>query len=497
MKRALTLAVTLLLVLPAPAFADDSDVPSGPAVDAGARPIDLATAIATALRQNDTVLGEAVDVDVAAAQVRALQGADDFVIEGEIGGLTRATEPVEGPFFQETDLDAFGASLGLWKPLSTGGRVGLTFRDDIARTSVRVAGAPGSPPLDIDYTVHGPRAELVFVQPLLRGAGKRSAHAARRVAAADRDAQVAERDRAEQVLVHEVTVTYWELAYASRAVAIQESALALARDQLDITRARADVGKGSELEALAVEQAIAAREAALLGAQQNEIERALELRVLMAAEDGDSRRFAAADPLDGAVTVETDDALVRAIAQSPDLHVLAEHGRAAAVDREAAAGDLLPRLDLIVRGGPAGNSDDPGDAFSQLATFDSYAAQATLTFSIPLGNHLAKGRRDAARLREKRIGHAKDEVRGELTAAVQRALDAIELAERRITAASKAAELALRNVSLQQERWKAGSGTNFDVLERQDQLSAAEAALARARTDHRIAVAGLAYLTGE
>ena len=484
MKLALTVAATLLLVVPVPAHADDT------------RPITLEEAVATALRQNDTLLGEAVDVEVAAAQVRALEGADDLVVEGEVGGLTRATEPVDGPFFQETDLDAFIGSIGIWKPLSTGGRLGLTFRDDIARSGVRIAGAPGSPPLDLEYTVHSPRAELVFVQPLLRGAGKRSAHAARRVAAAGRDAQAAERDRAEEVLVHEVSVVYWELAYATRAVAIQESALALAREQLDITRARADVGKGSELDALAVEQAIAAREAALLGAEQQEIERALELRVLMAAEDGDLRRFAAADGLDGAAKADTADALARAIAHSPDLHVLAEHGRAAAVEREAASSDLLPRLDLVVRGGPAGNADEPADAFSQLATFDSYAAQAVLSFSIPLGNHTAKGRRDAARLQEKRLGHARDEVRGELTAAVQRALDAIELAERRITAASKAAELAARNVTLQLERWKAGSGTNFDVLERQDQLAAAEAALARARTDHRIAIAGLAYLTG-
>ena len=480
------LAVILALVAaPAPALADE-----------GTRPIGLDAAIATALGQNDTVLGEAVDVEVAAANARALEGADDLVLEGSVAGMTRATEAVDGPFFQETDLDAFGASLGLWKPLSTGGRVGLTFRDDIARTTVRIAGEPGTPPLDLEYTLHGPRAELVFVQPLLRGAGKRSAHAARRVAAAERDAQAAERDRAEAVLVHEVTVVYWELAYAAKAVAIQESALALAREQLEITRARAEVGRGSELETLAVEQAIAAREAALLAAEQAVIERALELRVLMAAEDGDPRRFAAADPLDGQVAVDTDDALARALARSPDLHVLAEHRRAAAVEREAARGDLLPRLDLVVRGGPAGNADDAGDAFAQLAGFDSYAAEASLTFSIPLGNHAAKGRRDAARLREKRIGHAADEIRGELTAAVQRALDAIALAERRITAAAKAAELAARNVTLEEERWKAGAGTNFDVLERQDQLAAAEAALARARADHRVAIAGLEYLTG-
>jgi outer membrane protein TolC len=487
MKRALSIAAALAVLVPIPASAEET------------RPIDLATAIDIALKQNDTYLGEAVDADIAAANVYAAHGADDLILEGSAGALVREVEPTEGPFFQETSTESIGASLGLWKPLSTGGRVGLSVRDDITRTEARIAaGAPGTMPLDIEYTVHGPRAELVFVQPLLRGRGKVAAHAQRRIAAADRDAQIAERERAKAALVRDVTAMYWELAYAEREVEIAQSSLALAREQLDVTRARADVGKGSELEVLAVEQAIAAREAQLLQARQLEDERALELRVLLAQDDGDPRAYAASESLDGAAPAPaTDKALERALRFSPDLHVIAEQARAAAVQREAARNELLPTLDLVVRGGPAGNADDAGDAFAQMGQFDSYAAQATLTFSIPLGNRAAKGRVASSRLREKRLAHAGAEVRGHLTAAVQRALDALDLAAQRIVVAEKAAELARRNVDLQVARWKTGAGTNFDVLERQDELAAADAALARARADHRIAAAGLVYLTGD
>ncbi len=486
MKKLLA-TVLLTAALAVPAHAEE------------ARPIDLDTAIATALRQNDTVLAEATDVDVATAQVIALEGADDLVIEGEVGGLLRETEPVEGPFFQETALDHLTASVGIWKPLSSGGRVGLTMRDDISRAGSRIdTGAPGAMPFDLDYTVHAPRAEVVLVQPLLRGRGKQSAHAARRTAAAQRDAEAAERGRAEAVLIHDVTVTYWQLAYASREIAIHESALALARQQLEVTQARQGVGKGSELEVLAVEQAIASREAALLAARQAETERALELKVLL-ADESDDRPLAAADPLEGGAAThpETEAALAQAIAFSPDLHVLAEHARAAAVERDAANQELAPRLDLVLRGGPAGNSDQAGDAFAQMATFDSYSASAFVSFSIPLGNRSAKGRYAAARLREKRLGHAAEEVRGELTAAVQRATDAIDLGAKRVEAAQKAADLARRTVELEEARWQSGAGTNFDVMERQDQLAAADAALARAQADLRIAAAGLAYLTGD
>jgi len=484
MNRRIAAALAVLLV-PAPALADDTT-----------RPIDLRTAIATALGQNATMLGEAVDVEIAAADADALVGLDDPVLEASASGTIRETEPVDGPFFQETSLDALALSVGVWKPLSTGGRIGLTVRDELARSTVRIES--GAMDFDIATTIHGPRAEVVFVQPLLAGRGKRTAHAARRQAYAERDAQVAERDRAQAVLIHDVTTTYWELAYADREVAIEDAALALARAQLEVTQARAEVGKGGELEALAVEQAIAAHEAARLAAQQRAREKALELRVLMAAEDGDPRAFSASEPLDGAApAIATDDALDRAIAFSPDLHVIDEHTRAAEVGRDVAARELSPRLDLVLRGGPSGNADSFGDAWSQLGTFGSFQAAATLTFSMPLGNHTAEARLSAAKLRETRLGHAHDEVRGELTAAVQRALDALELSAQRITAAAKAVDLARRNVDLERDRWQGGKGTNFDVLARQDQLATAEAALARAQADQRIAAAGLAYLTGD
>ena len=471
-------------------------VPAAAHADAGARePITLADAIATALAGNDGVLGARAEVEVAAAGVAAARGADDLVVEVEVGALTRRAEPIDGPFFQETSLAHAGASVAVWKPLATGGRVGLSVRDDVSRTEARVEAAGMR--FDLDYTIHAPRAELVFVQPLLRGAGSRAWRAERRAAAAERDAVAAERDRAEAALVHDVTRTYWELAYAGREVAIRRGALALAREQLEVTRARAEVGTGSELEVLAVEQAIAAREAALLGAEQIENDRALALRVLLGADAPGAPRLAAADAIDAATGAAPAEPLARALRFSPDLRALAGRARAAAVLRDAAARDLLPQLDLVVRGGPTGTGGAAADAFEQLATADGYAAQATLTFSIPIGNTTAKARHAAARLRERRLGHAADELRGEVTAAVQRAVDAIALAERRIAAAAKAVELARRTVDLELARWQTGAGTNFDVLERQDQLAAAEAALARAHADLRIAGAGLAYLTGD
>ena len=479
------LLAAVLATAAAPALADD----------AATRPITLADAVATARAANDAYLAEVASSDRAAAEARAAAGIDDVVVELGADGLTRSIDPVDGPFFQETDLDALGARAAVWKPLAWGGRIGVEVGTEVARSTSRIAA--GGPVQDITATIHRPRAELVWMQPLLRDRGAAAHQAPRRIAAAGAEAAVALRTLAETGLVRDVTRAYWELAYAAREVTIRRSALALAEEQLTITRARAAVGKLPELEVLAVEQAIAAREAALTGAEQAAAARALELRVLLALEDGDPRPLAAADALEVDAAPPRNDALARALAFSPELRALDHHARAAGVALDAAEADLRPRLDLVVRGGPIGNAGSAGDAWAQLGRLDGYQATAALSFSLPVGNRTARGRRDAARLDRKRLAHDRAAVRGRLIAEVTRAVDAVTLTERRIVAAAKAAELARRNVVLEQARWQHGAGTNFDVLTRQDQAAAADAALARARAEHRIAIAELAALTGE
>jgi outer membrane protein len=463
---------------------------------ADSRPMSLGEAIAIARDGNDTRAAQAVAVERARAQVGAAAGVDDLIIDAGVEGMTRTSEPSVGPFFQETDLDAVSARVGVWKPLSWGGRVGVQISDGVSRTEAQLSA--GGPTQQLDYTVHSPRAELVWQQPLLRGRGKDVHDAGQRVARAGADAEAAGLDLADTRLVLDVSRAYWELAYATREVAIRESSLALAGGQLEITKARLGAGRGAEIEVLAVEQAIAAREAALVAAQQALFERALELRVLLALEDGDPRPLAAADALDAATAPApaATDALAKTLTFSPELKSIDHRSRGADARARAARRSTGPQLDLVVRGGPSGNAAEAGDAFSQMARFDGYQAAASLSLVLPVGDRAARGEREMARLEQKQLAHLREASRGRLTAEVQRAVDAVALSDKRIAAAARASELAAKNVKLEVDRWKAGAGTNFDVLTRQDQQAAADAALARAHADRRIAVAALAALTG-
>lgn len=482
--RAALAAVLLALAAPTAARADDAT-----------RTITLADALAEARAHNPSYRAAIAARDGAAAQARGAAGVDDRLLEAGVDGLTRAADPVTGPFFQETGVDAIGGHVALWQPLPWGGRIGVEVAEQLARTSVRVAA--GGPVSDITTTVHQPRAELVWQQPLLRDRGRRSHAAAPARARAAADAAEAGRAAAEVALAYDVERAYWELAYAEREVQIRDSALALARDQERVIAARAEVGKVAELEVATAAQAIAAREAARLAAEQDRAARAIALRVLLGDATAGGPRLVAADALAAEVAAPaTSDALDRALAFAPRLRALDHQGRAAAVELATATADTRPRLDLILRGGPMGNADSAGAAWAQLGRFDGYQASAALSFSLPVGNRAATGRRDAARAAQQQVELEAAALRAALTAEVTRAVDAVALSERRIAAAALAARLAARTVELERDRWQAGAGTNFDVLLRQDQAVAAEAALARARADRRLALAALAALTG-
>ncbi len=458
------------------------------------RPIPLTEAIGTALQRNPTLGAERVDVDIAAANQRQARGVDDPWFEAGIDGAVQRTNPVDGPFFQQLELDLLAARAGFFYPLAGGGRLGLELDHDLVRTLTRIDQGMGG--LDLDTTIHTPRLRASLLQPLLAGRGAAVHRAPLRRAAIARSVEELERERAAADLVRDVVRAYWELAYAGREVDIRRSGLVLAQRQREITAAAVTAQAKPQIELLAADQTIALREEAVVVAEQLLAERALELRLLLNLESGPP--LAAGDALDIAGTrAALDGATARAWQFSPELRALAQQDRLARVDTEVAENDMRPRLDLAVSGGPAGNSDGFADAYSAAARADSWDVRGGLVLRVPLGNHAAAGRRDAARLRSRRIALQKETVKGQIAAAVERAAGRVRTAEARLQAAGRAVTLARRTGELERGRWQVGDATNFDVARRDDELAAAELVEARARTDYLAAIAVLESLTGD
>ena len=486
----------------APAAAEGSKVPD----DTGnGRRIGLRDALKVAVRQNPGLASETVDVGIADAQIAQTFGLDDWLLEAGANWISQRNSIVEGKQFQNPELDQFTVNAKLTRPFVDGGALGIEATGGYTRSRSRfeintdMNGNPITPQILFgDSTEYNPKLQLFFRQPLLRGFGETTRNADRSRARADRNVQELERENAAGNLVRDVIQAYWELAYAAQEVEIRKQSLALAREQLRITQAGIDVGKLAKTESLSIEQAIASREEELLLAQQNLSDRSIELRRLIGMEIGPGEiELTAVDRLDtGASEPDVDQVLAAAMANNPQLKVVRAQGKTASIDVEVTDKGLLPQLDFSAAGGPQGNSEELGDAFDRMASFDAYEVKAGLVFSAPLGNHAAKGAHEVAKGRYRKVKLSEQDISAQIAAQAVRAVNVVRSAKKRMEVSAKASTLAKQNVDLEKARWEVGRTTNFEVLKRQDELAQSQLREARARADYLKAVSVVDSLTG-
>ena len=460
-------------IAPPPSLPADETAPIG-------QPISLPEALQLAVRQSPDLALASIDVEIARAQVLASTGVDDWLLAA---GLTLGGGRLNGSDLAVTTV----LSGDLTRSLASGGTLAFHAEaevDDIFHT---------------DNTFFTDKASVSFNQPLWRGRGRRFARADQAQArAAANVAALAVEARATTV-VRDVILAYWDLVFAHRDLAIRKSSLALALERRRITQATIKAGSGADAELLAVEQIIATREEEIIASELAIADDSLALRQLLAIEIGPGAIEIAADaPL--AVeprSVDVDALLARAFAANPELTTLAAQETGATIEVEVTENGLLPQLDLSLSVGPTGAGDNPGDAAANLVKFDTFAAGATLEYSQALGKHGATGAHRAARARRERIRIDLNGVRLQIASALVRSVKVLESADKRIALAERAATLAEKNIAAELARLNLGKATNFDVLQRQDELKQAQLRRVRAIVDWHKAAATISSLTGD
>jgi outer membrane protein TolC len=470
----------------------------------GPRSLGLEEAIRLAVGGNPALAAAGADVLIAQAAVEAARGLDDFVLDAGARWHQDRREPVAGTPVQQPAIDGASASLGLTKPLPTGGRLGLHLAGDYSltrfTTELDMTGATGRSTSE----AWAPAIQLRLDHPLLRGLGISVARADRWRARAAVDLATAQQQGTAAALLRDVIEAYWDLAYATRELAIRRAAASSARDQLVRVEANIAVGKQPRSATAEIEVAIALRDDALLSAELALTERALELGRLCAlpiaspaVATGGPMVVAADKPApptrspDGPATMEA------ALARNPALLASRAQGRAAIVEVDVTENGMLPQLDLTVAGGPVGNAHDPSGAYHQLTGLNSYSVLAQLVFQQPLGRHAARGARDAARegLRKARLTEA--DIAAQISSAVVRGVAAVDTARRRAEVLSRSTEAAAVDLEAEKARFEVGRSTNFDVLRRQDALASVQLVLLRAQVDQLKSLAAVDAITGD
>ncbi len=418
---------------------------------------------------------------MAAAEVEAAAGVDDV-------RLTATATAALGRAPTREPTRTLTTEVGLARALPTGGTA-----------SVQLTGTEARDPADPDPPFRA-TASLQLVQPLLAGVGRNASGAARARAALALEVARLARVRVASTVARDALVDYWELAFAWQELAVRARGVALAEEQLRVTRARIRQGQSAPSDALAVEQGLAGRQAQVVRARLAVRKRSLALRARLGLEIAPDAIELATDPIpdldDRADPRELADELRRATAGSPEIAELAARERGATIDVEVTANGTLPALDLTVLAGPTAAADSAGAAARDLVGATGYRASASLELRWDLGRHASTGAAGRARATRQRARIDLAAARAQLATAVVDAVGQRDTAAAVVALATREIALAGQGISAEQSRFDLNKASAFDVLARQQDLVDAELRRARALVDHAQARAAIDALTG-
>ena len=302
------------------------------------------------------------------------------------------------------------------------------------------------------------------------------------------------RDRVIRI-VSRVQELYWDLVFRIQELEVRRLSLKLARDLLEQTRVQVAVGTQPQLSILEAEAGVAAREEAVIVAENDVRTVEDRLKEILNLFDDQQRREAPIVPLDSPqFTIEEIDlkkALEEAFDHRPDYRQAQLEIESRAINESFTRNQLLPALDFQGRVGINGLDSNAGDAFSNYTSGDFVQFQVGLAFRYPLGNQAARSRFTRARLEVEQAKTVLERTAQRILVEVREAVRNVETSIKRVSVTRGARELAQKKLEAEEKKLAVGLSSVREILRFQDDLSREQSREIRALTDYNIALANL------
>lgn len=484
--------------------------------------LELSGVLKLAVEGNIDLASNAVDIEISEANVLAANGAYDLFINAGISGSITES-PQRGSQFQfSRGSRQIGANFGLQQKFITGGSIQFGVNANRTQTDQPIN------PFDADSGVttlseYRLVPQLTFSHPLLRGAGVRVNRADLNRAKIATSSAEATRQVTAQNLVRDIVTSYWDLLFAHRDLENKRRSVELAQKQLERTRALVSAGRLSPVDAKAVEQSVAVRESDVITAEAALLDASLNVRTLAGQQFADRDILGVlptTDPVVKPQVVDTRAQVEKSLANNPQVRQLQLAIASRRIDELVAANNRLPQLDMSVTFTPQGRSvdtipdagtGDPGsqggwgeafrNIFSDNVANDGLLADWTLTGNVTLTwdvqNRGPKGQHQAAVLQIEKSRIQLEQTRQQIAASVIRAANGLRTASKVMEVSEISLELAQDNLAAEQARFDVGRSTNFDVLQRLDEVDQAAANALNAQISYLKALVQLQALNGE
>ncbi|HSB63709.1 MAG TPA: TolC family protein, partial [Thermoanaerobaculia bacterium] len=487
------LVAGLVAALAAPAARAD-DTLTLPVSAKARRPVALPSGekIELSLKQTiELTLQNVLDLDVASYNleeskfgIQSAKGAFDPYVQLDLGATSTENATASRLQSSQTKSEIGNFTFGGLLPLGTTYALGWTNR----RLDQAI---PGFTTINPTYASG---LSAGFTQPLLRNFGTAANERFVVQARLSRDSSAFDFVRAVQSAIQLSENAYWDLVYAVENLRAKQEALDRAKDLNRITKIKIDVGALAPIDIVQTEVTIAQREQdiitaeGLIGDAQDRLRRLLNVQ----SQPDWNRPIVPTDrptreSLREGFQADVEAGFKRALETRPEVKQALLTIESKKVTRAYTRNQLRPRLDLSGSYGFNGlgaqaliqNPDGTltqlnyGDALQDIVHRTYPAWTLGVTFVVPIGNNVARGN-DAIASADLELARTNFAItKANLQVEVRAAARAIDTAYRSVAAATKARELAERNLDAEKKKYENGMTTSFQVAQIQNDLTTA------------------------
>ncbi|HWF85386.1 MAG TPA: TolC family protein [Vicinamibacterales bacterium] len=288
-------------------------------------------------------------------------------------------------------------------------------------------------------------------------------------------------------IIVQVEDAYWNLAASRQAIASAQHSFDAAKELVNDTRARDEIGTAAGIDVIAAESASASAERDLIVAQTNFQLQQAQLKNLL-TKTGDPALDAAdidtADGLpqpEGRPAPDLPAALASAMDNRPELKTAGADLQNQDITARFTRNGLLPNVSVFGLYAGAGLDGDTllaangaGASLGQAldAAYPEYAAGVSAT--IPIRNRSAQADNMRARLEEQQLNVQLQRSRQQIGLEVRQAVIGLLQGKAQVDAAHEAVRLAERSAAAEREKLALGISAAYDVILRERDLVAAQ-----------------------
>ncbi len=315
--------------------------------------------------------------------------------------------------------------------------------------------------------------------------------------------------------VRTVEFAYWELGAARAEEGVAQKSLQTARDLLEQTRVRYEVGVVSKVLVTQAEAGVAEREVTAIVAL-NRAEGAedalLDLIAAPTMEEFESTRLVVDDPTFVDYTVEPDVIIRRAMRLRPEIQIARKQVEDAEIQLRLATNQLLPSLDLVasyrlsgLAGKSTGRTDfltgdpivSPFPKHSSGVTDDWFSASQNRSwvigarFELPLGNDVARAELAQRKIELRRAFTSMRRVEQDIILDVRDAARVLRNSADSVAASERRRVASQETLRAEEERLRLGDSTPFLVLEFEEDLTESESQVIQSLQAYRNAITAI------